>query len=365
MLQTTETTLDAWSPPDINWWYRRAQDRVESGPTPVGSKWKIRKCALCSDRAVYVTQHELSQYCGMKPRCVGAETVEVARLLDVQCRYLRWVNSYTTGDDGAAQLVIRVEMSDVTEVTVESPEDPSLPPTEHIPTSEVAEIPRAELEDETQYEVVRVTGNKIGPCQYLVGWTDKSQSWQLVTKLFSATVEVVRYWESSTGHSRARHIASQRLRDGLSTSKEIWRYSDWAKRVSHGVGSVATEVAYVVGVQLTRAGHPTQSSWITQLRKGVFSASALFTVWVIPQHLCTLQGSAVVPLVDVRFSTLQRLVPTTEWKTVSPRLVHHHRALAAGADVPFFWWHSEEQDERWHLRRDGVTDSALLDDVLG
>jgi len=50
---------------------------------------------------------------------------------------------------------------------------------------------------------------------------------------------------------------------------------------------------------------------------------------------------------------------------VSPRLVHHHRALAAGVDVPFFWWHSEEQDERWHLRRDGVTDSALLDDVLG
>lgn len=239
---------------------------------------------------------------------------------------------------------------------------------------EMEPVPRDSLVDEVQYEVLQVTGNKLNPCQYLINWSDGTNSWQPVTQLFGTAEKIVEYWESATGRNRARNIGAQKAMLGpvvpgftgsSSTSLTTWQYQDWVRRVTHGTGSVASEIAYVVGVQLTKAGHPTQNSWVQQLRKGSFVASARFTVWVIPQYLCTLRGSAVVPLLDVRYEALGRMVSGAEWQVVSTQLVHYYRALAQGVDVPFFWWHEEEQDEKWQLIRDGVLDTLPLDSVLG
>ena len=208
------------------------------------------------------------------------------------------------------------------------------------------------------------SGNKVKPCQYLVGWSDGSKTWQPVIKLLGAAGKVAQYWDSSTGHNRARNVSAQRLAEGNMETLVTWRYRDWVTRVCHGVGSVASEIAYVVGAQLVRAGHVTQNAWVQQLQQGTFSESALFTVWVIPQHLCTAQGSVVVPLLDVRYGALKRLVPGAEWRAVSTQLAHHYRALALGADVPFFWWHTEEQDEKWDLYRDGIPDFVPMTEVL-
>jgi len=369
MRNPAEATLDGWTPPDTNRWYRIAQDRVEDGPVPAGAGWKVRKCVLCERQAVYVEQLELSQYCQLRPRCQGAETHEMIRLLAVHSQYIRWVHCYAEDTNGQSRTVVRAELSDddaapATGATLDDADELEMDEA-GIPVAEIQAVDRDPVEDDTQYEVVCVAGNKIGPCQYLVRWTDNSSTWQPVTKLFGAAEELVKYWESRTGHSRVRNILAQRMGEDSSTTQLHWKYRDWVTRVCHGVGSVASEVAYVVGVQLTRAGHVTQSAWVQQLRKGSFVNSALFTVWVIPQMLCTLQGSVVLPLLDVRYAALQRLVPSAEWRAVSTQLVHHHRALAVGADVPFFFWHSQEQDEKWQLHRDGVSDVLPLSTVLG
>jgi hypothetical protein len=101
-----------------------------------------------------------------------------------------------------------------------------------------------------------------------------------------------------------------------------------------------------------------------QLRKGDFAEDARFTVWVIPRQLCTEAGASVVPLMNVRYAEFRHLVNKAEWKVLKGTLVQFYRKMALGADVPLFWWHSEEQDREWEIHRDGVTDSVPLASVL-
>ena len=104
--------------------------------------------------------------------------------------------------------------------------------------------------------------------------------------------------------------------------------------------------------------------FIEQLRQGNFAEDARFTIWVIPQALCVDQGSVLIPVMDVRYSSLRRLVTAAEWRVVNKKLVEQHQFLAMGADVPLFWWHSEIQDKKWGLERDTTTDFVSMDSVL-
>jgi hypothetical protein len=152
--------------------------------------------------------------------------------------------------------------------------------------------------------------------------------------------------------------------EGSDTKLDVWKYSDWSVRVLRDGNLAKREVLYLVAVQLTATRHRTQKALKDQLRKGDFSEDALFTAWVVPRQLSTVEGSAVVPLLDVRYSALRHLVSTAEWKAVKEGLVRFYGRLSLDAAVPLFWWHSQEQDDQWGLQRDGVTDSVTMASIL-
>jgi hypothetical protein len=124
-------------------------------------------------------------------------------------------------------------------------------------------------------------------------------------------------------------------------------------------------MAYLAAVQLTATRHRTQSALVEQLRKGQFLDDTKFTVWVVPQALRTRDGPALIPIEGVKYSILRKLSTTAEWKVMEKKLVQHHQFLAMGADVPLFWWHSEQQDRNWGLYRDGIPDFVDMGSVLG
>ena len=91
---------------------------------------------------------------------------------------------------------------------------------------------------------------------------------------------------------------------------------------------------------------------------------AAFTVWVVPTLLQTRRGSVLVPLLEVSYAALRRMVSAAEWTVVNARLVESYYHLAMDSEVPLFWWHSPEQDEKAGFLRDGVDDSVSLSSVL-
>jgi hypothetical protein len=353
----------------------RVVESEEGASPPLGAGWKIRVCALCAQREVYVHQEELQQYCRRTQRCLQAPTMEAVRYLPLQWEYIRVVPVYEGSSEGSevSGMGTRVERAgEAANVESGSDREPpgveedsgTAPDTEAIPYAEIEAVERTEDTDDAQYGVQRIRGNKIGPCQYLVCWMDGTSSWELVTRLFGAAEGIIGYWRSPTGHQRARNFALRRQVEGSDTKLDVWKYSDWSVRVLRDGNLAKREVLYLVAVQLTATRHRTQKALKDQLRKGDFSEDALFTVWVVPRQLSTVEGSVVVPLLDVRYSVLRHLVNTAEWKAMKGGLVRFYGRLSLDAVVPLFWWHSQEQDDQWGLQRDGVTDSVTMASIL-
>ena len=376
---------DSWTSPAAEVWYRVAQDctPTTTSSTPnekVGRQLKIRKCALCEITHVYVPYTELQQMCRQTRKCMESETLDAHQQLAPYLQFIRVVPVYQpelTGSDGQK---VQVEWAGPQPPSIlkENMESFSAPPPADraldveipldedrlIPTDAVEPIEREALEDEEQYLVRRIAGNKVGPCRYWVQWGDGSSSWEPVSKILGAGAAVADYWSSPTGHRRSRMLSDQRVSEGRTESAESWRYSEWAAQVAQGVPGIGKQVAYLAAVQLTGTRHRTQNVFIEQLRQGNFAEDARFTIWVIPQALCVDQGSVLIPVMDVRYSSLRRLVTAAEWRVVNKKLVEQHQFLAMGADVPMFWWHSEIQDKKWGLERDTTTDFVSMDSVL-
>ena len=233
-----------------------------------------------------------------------------------------------------------------------------------IPLSEVVPVDREDVDDDAEHAVLRIRGNRVGPCRYLVQWADKTSSWELVTKLLSCSGAIAEYWRNPSGLHRIRQIGSRRMEQGYAEQLERWSYDDWTGQVMTGVRTQQNKIAYLAAVQLTDSRHRTQSALVEQLRKGQFLDDAKFTVWVVPQALHTKEGAVLIPVMGVRYAILRKWTTAAEWRSVNGLLVQHHQFLAMGADVPLFWWHSEAQDHLWGFHRDATPDFVSMQSVL-
>ena len=173
-------------------------------------------------------------------------------------------------------------------------------------------------------------------------------------QVFGCAEMVSEYLKSAKGHRRLHALAKG------------FRYGAFDTQIRSGA-SVANEIAYVIASQLTRVRHPTQSAMNEYLRNNRgFQEDALFQVWIIHKALYhEEEGHIAVPLIDLPYRVLHRLVPPAEWKRVQDQLVKCTQRLAVGAAVPLCWWHTAEQDAKYGIHRQaGAVDGRPMSSIL-
>jgi hypothetical protein len=322
---------------------------------------KIRKCIICKDTDLLVPPHELKQFCRGLKVCTNAGVMRLERILPNRLQFIRRLQHPT--DSSLPDIIEYIPLLAESVIT-NSPlqQDEFFDAEEELFGAQTEEIPREIAEEDEEWEIEAVCGCRQfdGAQNHLVKWRGHSKrTWTNITYMTSGVYSLITYWRSTAGVRRLRELSRG------AECAEQFNYDDWVAQVKTGIPSEAHSIWYVAAIQLASVPHPTHNALKTQLnQKHCFTDDTLFEVWVIPRLFYSEDATVLLPLVDVKYSVLNRLFRQGTWPAFQKQIVNHVRQLAMDVPVPLLWLHTHERDEVASIYRNNQVDAKEMAEIL-
>ena len=276
-------------------WYRLSR------PFQIGSEFpkhhSIRPCALCSRSQVLVENREINRYCHKSDSCLKAVARDNAFQWHAAGLYVKRVEDECEWSD------------DFRRQSVEAEDILMLKPLER-------ELPS----DITDCMVDSICGFTPSGSRFHVLWGNydgnkKRGDPRTIQQVLNCERKVLDYILGVAGKKRMNRLrvefhanANNRIKDkGI---VKDWNYTDWLKSLKNEEQPHLL-VQRVVAIKLVCTGSASHASLIKQLKDNrQFSSKSVFNVWAIPKGFQATNkvGTLVVPLVDVTFEMLKRML---------------------------------------------------------